>query len=184
MARIRNRPESNPSSRFPKLVDELATELRADRPNGQPFISEHEFPRTRAVRVTVIWDKWQDVPSEDRYATILEAYLAVEGKEFCDRIAIAIGLTVPEAYESGMLPYHVMALLRPDDPVSLEQVREAVLKEGATELFGSNRVQLRFATLEEAEAAVDRLKRSLPGSEPIWQIAQEVARIADSLASA
>lgn len=96
-----------------------------------------------------------------------------------DRIAIAVGLTVPEAYDSGLLPFQVIPPVRPDDPVTPEDCRNAMIDEGASVLLGASNPQLRFAALEEAEACRQRLTRRLPGSEKTWSIAQDIARIID-----
>ncbi len=165
--------------RHPELVARLVEELRASHESGQPIIDEQRFPESGAIRVYVIWDRWDRVPDEERTDTILQAYEEAEGKETRDRIAIAVGLTVPEASESGLLPYQVLPALRKDDPFSPEQCRSAMVEEGASILAGNEKPQLRFATMEEAEACRNRLARRLPGSEPIWMIAQEVSRIAD-----
>ena len=177
MPRIRRTPEQQPI-RFPDLVAELANELTSSHDTGQPLIEEQVFPKTNAVRVTVIWDKWDAVNDEDRFTIILQAYEQAEGKAFRERIALAIGLTVPEAVELGMLPFQVLTALRPGDPVTLEQCREAMIAQGASILIDPNKPQLRFVTEEEAEACKQRLIRQLPESEPIWVIAKEVARIA------
>src|SRR6266446_5364437 len=90
---------------------------------------------------------------EDRTATILRAYEQAEGREYRDRIALASGLTVPEAQAAGMLPYQVIAAVRKGDPVTAEQCRQALIEEGASTLFGEDQPQLRFSTEQEAEAA-------------------------------
>src|SRR3954466_4490552 len=93
------------------LASTLAEELKSNKESGQPMIDEREF-ETGAIRVNVIWDEWENIPHETRTETILRAYEQVEGKEYEKRIALAIGLTVPEAYSSGLLPYQVIPLLR------------------------------------------------------------------------
>src|SRR5947209_5250878 len=106
MPRIRRGLEQEARTvRFPNLVEELANELKHDRESGQPVIDEQHFPTTDKIRVNVLWDKWDDVPHEDRADIILRAYGTAEGKESRDKIALAVGLTFPEAYESGMLPF-------------------------------------------------------------------------------
>lgn len=177
MPRIRRRLDEPRRIRFPDLLAELEEELKNARATGQPLIEEQVFPKTNAVRVTVIWDKWEPVSDEDRYRTILQAYEAVEGKTFCDRIVLALGLTVPEATEAGMLPFHITTALRRDDPVTLEQCREAMIAQGASVLLDPEKPQLRFATEEEAEACRQRLIERLPGSEPVWCVAKEVGQI-------
>jgi hypothetical protein len=156
----------------PELLDELARELRASHPSGQPRIEEYEFPATGAVRTSVLWDRWHDVPDDQRVETILEAYESVEGRGYRDRIALAVAVTTPEAFEAGMLPFEVQPALRRDDPVTHEQVVKAMLAEGASQLFSSRAVRLLYATEQEAEAAVERLSQALPGSKPIWTIAR------------
>jgi hypothetical protein len=157
-------------------VERLADELRSNRASGQPIIDEEEFP-TKKLRVNVIWDEWDRVPLEDRTATILRAYEQAEGKDYPDRIALASGLTVPEAYAAGMLPYSILLAIRAGDPVTVEQCRQALIDEGASTLFGEDSPQLRFATEEEAEAARKRLAARLPGSEPVWVITKEVGPV-------
>jgi hypothetical protein len=176
MPRIQRRLDENHRSRFPDLLSDLVKELKNARETGQPLIEEQVFPKTNAVRVTVIWDKWEPVPDEDRFHTILQAYEEVEGKAFRARIALAIGLTVPEAAEAGLLPFQITTALRRDDPVTVEQCREAMMVQGASVLLDPEKPQLRFATEEEAEACRQRLIRQLPGSEPVWVIAQEGTR--------
>jgi hypothetical protein len=173
MPRIRRSLENSSRPRFPSLVAELAEELRSSHECGQPRIEEETFPRTNAVRVSVIWDKWEAVSDEERANTILHAYEQVEGKEFRERIALAMGLTVPEAQETGMVPYQILPLLRKGDPVTPEQCRQAMIAQGASVLRDPRNPQLRFATEEEAEACRRRLSAQLPGSEPVWVVTKE-----------
>lgn len=148
-------------------------ELKNARETGQPFIEEQVFPKTNAVRVLVIWDKWEPVPDDDRLSAILQAYEEVEGRSFRDRIALALGLTVPEAREAGILPFRIRTALRPGDAVTAEQCRDALIAQGASILEHPKDPQLLFATEQEAEACRQRLIRCLPGSEPVWIIADE-----------
>lgn len=166
-------PESRIGSVKKELAEELATELQSNHEYGQPVIYEHVF-RTGKVRVTVIWDKWHDVPLQERSATILRAYEMAEGPQSRDRVALASGLTVPEAHAAGMLPYRIITALRKGDPVTPDQARQAMLDEGGSQLLNPMTVQLRFATGEEAEAARQRLIQRFPGSEDAWMIEREV----------
>jgi hypothetical protein len=156
-----------------ELAEKLAAELKSGREYGQPLIYERHF-RTGKASVTVIWDAWDRLPLQERTATILRAYEIAEGAESQDRVALASGLTVPEAHAAGMLPYQVMPALRKGDPVTPDQVRQAMLEEGASQLMDPRAPQLRFATEEEAEAARRRLIQRLPASEPIWIINREI----------
>ena len=155
------------------LVGKLAEELNSGREYGQPVVYEQEYP-TKKSRVTVIWDEWADASLEERSSIILRAYEQAEGKEARDRIALASGLTVPEATASGMLPYQIITGLRASDPFKPEDVKAAMLEQGASELNKEDGLQLRFATREEAEACRKRLSENLPGSEPIWIISRDI----------
>jgi hypothetical protein len=162
------------------LLEELTSELKNEKDSGQPIIDEQHSPTTRSVRVNVIWDQWSGVSDEDRTAIILNAYEAVEGKEFRDRIALAVGLTVPEAAASGLLPFEVIAALRTSDNITLQQCRAAMVAEGASVLVDAEKPMLRFATLEEAQACIRRLGEKLPGSQPVWIVSRNVADISGS----
>src|SRR3982751_6355745 len=111
MPRKRRGFEEPPRRTVGHLVERLVDELKSNRQSGQPLIEEEEFP-TKKLRVNVIWDEWDRVPLEDRTATILRAYEQAEGREFRDRVALASGLTVPEAHGAGMFPYQGMAARR------------------------------------------------------------------------
>jgi hypothetical protein len=178
MPRKRRGFEEPPRRTIGNLVERLVDELKSNRPSGQPLIEEEEFP-TGKLRVNVIWDAWDRVTLEERTATILRAYEQAEGREYRDRIALASGLTVPEAHAAGMLPYQVIAAVRKDDPVTVGQCRQALIDEGASILFGADQPQLRFSTEEEAEAARKRLAEKLPNSEPVWVITKEVGTVED-----
>jgi hypothetical protein len=158
------------------LAEELAAELKGGRDYGQPQIYEQTY-RTGKARVTVIWDAWDGMALQQRTATILRAYEIAEGPAARDRVALASGLTVAEAYAAGMLPFQVIAAVRASDPVTPEQVRQAMLEEGASELADPRTPQLRFATEEEAEACRQRLMKRLPGSADIWIISREPAAV-------
>jgi hypothetical protein len=155
------------------LVEKLAQELESGRDYGQPLVYEQEFA-TKKSRVTVIWDEWADASLEERSAIILRAYEQAEGADARDRIALASGLTVPEATAAGMLPYQIITGLRSTDPIRPEDVKAAMLEQGASKLNEVDGLQLRFATREEAEACRQRLTERLPGSEPIWIISRDI----------
>ena len=139
-----------PPTRFPGLVAELAHELKQSHDAGQPVIHEHHFSRTGKMRVTVLWDQWDDVPHEERAEIILKAYENAEGTDFREKIALAVGLTFPEGFEAGMLPFQVIPLLRKGDPVSAEDCLKAMHDEGASQLFPGGKPELRFASEKEA----------------------------------
>jgi hypothetical protein len=155
------------------LAGKLAEELKSDRDYGQPLVYEQEYA-TKKTRITVIWDEWADASLEERSSVILRAYELAEGAEVREKIALASGLTVPEATAAGMLPYQIITGLRPTDSVSLEDVEAKMLEQGASQLRQEDGLQLRFATREEAEACRQRLIKKLPNSEPIWIISRDV----------
>src|SRR5439155_19206863 len=145
------------------LAEKLAAELKSGREFGQPTVYEQEYT-TGKLRVTVIWDEWADASLEERSAIILRAYELAEGAGYRDRIALASGLTVPEAAAAGMLPYQVLPAIRTTDPVNREDVEAAMVEQGASQLEEEDGLQLRFATREEAEAYRSRLIEKLPSS--------------------
>ena len=173
MPRKRMSPQTYSSTAAGGLAERLAAELKSSRDSGQPVIYEQEFPTGKA-RVTVIWDAWANLPLEERTAVILRAYEVAEGREARARIALASGLTVPEAHAAGMLAYQILPALRKGDPLTIEQARQAMLDEGASALLAPEALQLRFATEEEAEAARRRLIRRFPASDDVWIINREV----------
>ena len=174
MPRIKRGPEqASRPVRFPDLLAELVRELRADHPSGQPLIDEEHFATTDRKKVAVFWDKWDDVPHEERAEIILRAYETAEGPDYRNAIALAYGLTIPEAVEAGMLPVRVIPVLRRGDTVSLEDCTRAMVDEGASELVDPRRPPLRFATVPDAEASVGRLKDRLRGSDEVWSILED-----------
>lgn len=174
MPRIKMGFEDQPRRTDLKLVDRLVDELRTNRESGQPFIYEQTFSNGK-IRVLVIWDDWKNLPLEERTAIVLSAIEKADGKEYRARVALASGLTVPEGAAAGMLPYQIITAHRRGDAVTLDQCREAMLKEGASQLFGSNSLQLRFPTEDAAEKCRQRLLKGLPKSDEIWIVTREIA---------
>jgi hypothetical protein len=178
MPRKKRGVEEQPRPARGDLAERLADELRSGRASGQPMIDELEYASGK-ISVTVVWDEWDRLSLEDRTSIILRAYELAEGRGYRDRIALASGLTVPEAYGAGMLPFQIIPALRRGDPVTPEQCRQAMLEEGASTLLAADKPQLRFSSEEEAEAARRRLIRRLPDSEPVWVVTQEVGKVED-----
>src|SRR3990172_5721801 len=109
-----------PTAANQALVEKLRLGVRDQGESGQPLIYETELGRER-LRATVVWDEWDGMPMDERTTVILRAYELGEGKAYRDQIALASGLTVPEAYAAGMLPYQVSTALRKGDPVNFDQ---------------------------------------------------------------
>lgn len=173
MPRIKMEFEDQPRKTDAKLIDRLVDELKTSRDSGQPFIYEQRFS-TGKIRVQVFWDDWKDLALEQRTSIILAAIEKSDGKEYRAKVALASGLTVPEGVAAGMLPFEIITGHRKGDQVSLEQCREAMLKEGASQLFGPNVLQLRFPTEDAAEACRKRLVKQLPNSDEIWIVNREM----------
>lgn len=177
MPRKQRRFEEPSRPKADDLVEKLVDELRQKRESGQPVVDEEEFPSGK-LRVVVVWDEWERLPAaEDRTAIILRAYERAEGRDYRNRIALATGLTVPEAHAAGMLPFEVLPALRSTDPVTIEQCRAAMIAEGASQLFDPDIVKLHFATEDEAEAARRRLVHRLPESAAVWIINREAGSL-------
>ena len=116
----------------------------------------------------------EGMPLPERSATIGRAYELAEGPSSRDRIALASGLTVPEAHAAGMLPYEIIPAVRKGDPLTEGEARQALMEEGGTQLGHWRKVQLRLATQEEAEAARQRFIARFPGSEEAWVIHRDI----------
>ena len=155
------------------LAVRLAQELRSEHPYGQPMIDERHL-QTGLKRIVVFWDAWEGLPDEERATVILEAYDEAEGPQSAGAIVLASGYTIPEAVAEGLLPFEVVTAWRRDDQVSLEQLREAMIEQGASIIHDPDQPQLRFATISDAQACVQRLVERLPASEQVWQIRQKV----------
>lgn len=173
--RIRNTVEL-PRQSFKNLAEELAAELKSHRDSGQPVVDEEVFP-TGNIRVNVIWDKWEHLSLEDRTGVILRAYDLAEGTGYRNRIALATGLTVPEARAAGMLPFQIIPGVRKGDPITREECYKAMVEEGASVLADREKPQLQFETEEEANQSCQRLVKRLPKSKGTWIILQEPGQV-------
>ena len=157
---------------YTQFVDRLVTELRNPQPHGQPMIFEDSIRQTETYHVTVIWDRWRDVPEHARARIILDAYLAYNPQRV-PRITLALGVTGEEAIRLGFLPVAIVPTVRRGE-VEADRLKDAMRGEGAIETSKGN-LQLRFRALQDAEDAYVRLQKALPG--PFWSIVQEVARV-------
>ncbi len=77
-----------------------------------------------------------------------------------------------------MLPFAITPLLRASDRVTFTQARDLMIDEGASVLLDVNKPQLRFATLDEAEASLQRLIGRMPSSKEIWAITKDAPSMA------
>lgn len=87
-----------------ELVGELVRHLRPAEDDSLPSfprIIEESVRLSPALRVFVIWDRWQGVQTRERDEIILEAYDQARGRNEMARIAVVRGLTPNEALEIG-----------------------------------------------------------------------------------
>lgn len=153
------------------LVDALFRALRKPATSrGEPMIVENRIAQTKSVHVTVVWDRWDDLPPEGRSHVILDAY-ARAGRLADLRITAAMGLTGEQALRMGFLPYGIIPTRRARDKASLQELESAMAAVGGLDLKIGSSTQLRFPTLEKAEDAYRELSQKIPG--PYWAIVQE-----------
>lgn len=161
------------------VVDDLVWELKEPHDLGQPIILERHMGMADAVHVFVVWDRFADVPESQRASIIMDAYERASGKEFRDRITLATGVTVPEATDLELLPFEVELFPGRHRSADTGRVQWAMVAEGASLLRGEAHPELRFETLADAAAAVERLEESLPGSD--WMVVQSVVNQGPSI---
>lgn len=172
MPRFVIRPASR-SSGHEGLVKKLIAEFNASSANLQPLILEEHIPATGSRHVRVIWDRWKGIDDEQRSEAITEAYARNEGTEAAANITIAEGVTPQEALALGWLPFKVVPLPKKGDSLRLAAYQEAQEKEKRSALLGTKARELRYARIEDAEQAAERLKQAVPGSS--WTVVQELA---------
>jgi hypothetical protein len=150
------------------LTERLSAELHKPRPDGLPLVLENQIAQTAHYHVTVIWDAWQSLPLGSRSRVILDAY----GDAFPEKtgkVAIAQGLTMPEAVSMGLFPFKVIALPTRGEAAVRERAGEALRRRGA--INGPHGLELRFRTLDEADRAFTELKAEVPGD--VWSLVEE-----------
>ncbi len=86
-------------------------------------------------------------------------------------ITVAMGLTSEEALRMGFLPYSIVSTRRQGDKASQDELAKAMAGAGGIVVKVGSSMQLRFATLEQAEDAYRNLSQKVPG--PYWAIVQE-----------
>ncbi len=163
-------PSASPARRNEDIVRKLASELAAPS-SVQPAFIEQLLDATHSRHVYVIWDRWADLPDDERSDAILRAYTELEG-EAALNIAFGIGLTSREAVESGLLPFVVQSTRKQSDSIPLKEYERVFTDEARETIPGPHSRQLRYPTLEAAEEAKGRLNAALPGSS--WAITQEI----------
>ena len=160
---------ASPSRRYDLLVERLAQELTSPVGLPQPLIVERHLPASNSRHVHVVWDGWGDLVDEERAAVITQAYAKVEGEEGASNITVALGLRPEDAVIFGLLPFAV----KPKHPHHAERTeyRMAASEEADQTVLGKGARELRYASFEEAERAIQRLKRHTPRTS--WVIVRE-----------
>lgn len=167
--RGRNLTEAQRNSMLEKLHNELfGKPLRGKNASENPLIFEIPLERLDGtadrIDVLVVWDAFRDVRSDERTALILDAY----GGQ-AEKVAQAMGATLDEAMEQGLLPYRIVHIQWPDEFDSAE-MNGALLDEGAFELGGH--LELYLPTRKMAEAALVHLNQRVPNGR--WGIGEYV----------
>lgn len=165
-----------PSANSPQhaaFVKKLVQEFTSSSANLQPLILEERVPSTKSRHVRVIWDRWKELDDEQRAAVIEDAYSQAEGPQAAAEITLAEGLTPPEALALGWLPYKVVSARKKSDASALEAYQAALAKEVRNTLLGPKAKELRYARIEDAQQAEQRLQQALQGSS--WAIVHELA---------
>jgi len=160
------------STKHEAFVKKLVQELTSASAGVQPLILEEEVPSTKSRHVRVIWDRWKELEDEERSAIISQAYAEAEGTEASKVVTIADGLTPQEASALGLLPFKVVPARRKSDAIPLQAYEQAMLKEARQTLLGPKAKELRYARLEDAQQAYERLQKALPYSS--WAVVQEL----------
>ena len=154
-----------------ELTQRLVAELRSENNAQQPFIYINDVAQTGTHHVTVLWDAWRSLTPQQRGKVILDAFEQIN-PEIPPSVTIALGLTGEEARRLGLTPFKVQLLLKADERDRRAELEALLKAEGAFET--AEGPQLLFRTLEQADAAYQRLQAKAPG--PHWVIVQDVPR--------
>jgi hypothetical protein len=95
---------AKPSHNRPDLVKILVKELQVAGESSSPDtpnIYQEELRYTDSLQVTVVWNRWSEVPVEDRAEIILDAYHDAGMDDEMRRITVALGVTPEEAAVLG-----------------------------------------------------------------------------------
>jgi hypothetical protein len=166
-----------PGAQSPKhaaFVKKLIQEFTASSANLQPLILEELVPSTKSRHVRVIWDRWKELDDEERSAVIIDAYTEAEGAVAAAEITIAEGVTPHEALALGLLSFKVVpARKQKNYSMGFNAYQDAQEKEARKTLLGPKATELRYARIEDAQQAYERLHEAFPHSS--WAIVQEQA---------
>jgi hypothetical protein len=169
---IRSQPEDSQKLKA-ELREQILQELSGGSVPQPPIIYEIPLQPSDTLHVIVVWDKWADVPAQDRADLIMQAYqefdsLHPEVNPKAPSITLVMGTTWQEADRLGVLPYVIEPNYRRGEADD-RQVLQAMLKQGGVET-PSGKVILRFATESAADIALRSLKRELPDAR--WSLGE------------
>jgi hypothetical protein len=164
--------KNDAAQRAKALTDDLVALLQysgASR-SGPLVVVESRIAQTKSVHLVVIWDAWKDLSPTERSKIILDASAKAKRARGAT-ITVAMGLTSEEALQMGFLPYSIVTTRRQGDEVPLDELAKAMGGAGGIVVKVGSSMQLRFATLQQAEDAYRYLSQKVPG--PYWAIVQE-----------
>jgi hypothetical protein len=148
------------------FVDQLARELRGETtPDPRPYIFEVPMNGPESYHVVVVWEAWPGMSLSDRCEIIMDAYDAYDQSgnpngPLAPRITIALGATIREAIDDGLLPYTIRPVL-PNGVDEDDDLKRAMIEEGAVQLSGGEWL-LMFPSPDMADEVYDRIHERLP----------------------
>jgi hypothetical protein len=89
------RPQGHPEL-VKAISDELQITTEPPLP-GSPIIIEETIGPGPFMHVTVIWERWEGIPAEERGHVIMDGYSDYYDQSTVGRISVALGLTPDEA---------------------------------------------------------------------------------------
>jgi hypothetical protein len=149
------------------ITENLRKELSGQSVPEGPVIYEIPLENNR-IDVLVVWQAWKSIRASERSAIIMDAFA-----NDTNRIAQALGVTYEEALDQQLLPYAVVPMARSGEADDSE-LRRLMRAEGAFSLFPGDRLDLRFPSMEMAEAAHRRLTEKMPKG--YWSIVQALGQ--------
>ena len=164
---------------YGELIDQLASELTAQRPFGQPLVEEEELERNGLIAVTVVWDALRAVPEVLRPAVIQQAYRQANSPD-AERLAYSVGYTTREAVEAGLLPFTVELSNLPGSFGAVIDLQALLRKLGASEYTDADGlVVIPCRTLDAAVHYRDAILQLAPSD-----AARDAVRICDQTSRA
>lgn len=85
------------------LVNELAAEWRTSSGVADAPLILVDEPKTWPIHLIVVWDKWRDVPADERSTLIMQAFARTDpSPDRLNHVTIAMGVTKAEAMTMGL----------------------------------------------------------------------------------